>query len=146
VTYWQIKEGAIIGTGQGSLHEGHELVVRPFSTFDLGEDGGSDEDFTAGICATFLFGLDAAFTGFDLLFLAFSCLSFASSLAMRSSMVVMVTPLQSSWRYFSAFLGLNELLEEALTVWQHRPAAKSKGALMQTLRVCVLSRLRPDTP
>src|SRR5471032_3065963 len=50
------EQGAIIGPRELLSHHFQHLVLRPFTAFDLGEDGRSDENLAARVVSAFLFG------------------------------------------------------------------------------------------
>lgn len=45
----QVEQGAIIGTGQGRIQQGKQLVLRPFPALYFGEDGSTDKNLAPGV-------------------------------------------------------------------------------------------------
>ena len=74
----EVKECPVIVSCQGLIHDLLEIVCRPLAAFNHGLNRGPNEDLLTGVCGTFLFGLNGAFSGFDLLLLGFGLFGGAS--------------------------------------------------------------------
>jgi hypothetical protein len=87
--------------GLGHVQHGKQLVFGPLAALHFGEDGRADQDFPARVLLAGYLASAARLRASICCFLAFSCFSFVSSAAIRSSMLAMWAFSCGRWPHFT---------------------------------------------